>query len=213
MPINTSKKYCYRIYHIENLKKILRVGLCCKTHPLSTTDFVRIGNPQIIEARSATKVRINDYGNIGDYIPFYFTPRSIMLYNIVTGYWAPLVPKILKKDIIIIRCEITKLSNVNRFFFTNGQANDALTKHYNDLSKINKIDWENIQNGNFSKSDGDFDRPRRYQAEFLVYYHVPVNAIESIIVYNDGTAKFVGDELSQAGVTLAVHISPNYFFN
>jgi hypothetical protein len=211
--INTSKKYCYRIYHIENLNRILQVGLCSKNHPLSTSDFVPIGNPQIINTRSSTKVRINGYGNIGDYIPFYFTPRSIMLYNIVTGYWAPLVPKISKSDIIVIRCEINQLIKVNRFFFTNGQANDALTRHYNDLSKLNKIDWANIQNSNFSKSDDDFDRARRYQAEFLVYYHVPVEAIESIIVYNEGTAKFVKDELSQAGVILPVHISPKCFFN
>lgn len=67
-----------------------------------------------------------------------------MLYNIVTGYWAPLGPKIPKKDIIIIRCEIMELSKVNSFFFTNGQANDKLTRHYNDLSKLNKIDWDNI---------------------------------------------------------------------
>lgn len=213
MLINENKRYCYRIYHIQNLKRILQVGLCSKNHPLSTGDFVQIGNPQIITARSETKVRINDYGNIGDYIPFYFTPRSIMLYNIVTGYWAPLVPEISRKDIIIIRCEISRLSSVNRFFFTDGQANDALTKHYNDLSKTNKIDWENIQKGNFSKSDGDFDRPRRYQAEFLVYYHVPVDAIESIVVYTEGTAKFVENELLKAGESFPVHISPESFFN
>lgn len=81
------------------------------------------------------------------------------------------------------------------------------------MSKINNVDWESIQNGNFNKSDGDLDRPRRYQAEFLVYYHIPVKAIESIIVYNEGTAKFVASELSDARVTLPVHISPKSFFN
>lgn len=48
-----------------------------------------------------------------------------MLYNIVTGYWAPLVPKLSREDILIIRSEIAVLSRNTRFFFTDGQANTA----------------------------------------------------------------------------------------
>ena len=213
MFINKDKKYCYRIYHLENLTNILEVGLCNKNHPLASRHFIEIGNPSIISTRTATPVRIKGYGNIGDYIPFYFTPRSIMLYNIVTGYWEPIVPKIAKKHLIIIQCEINVLTKVNRFFFTNGQANDALTKHYSDLSQLNEVDWKIIQQSEFNKSAADFDKARRYQAEFLVYYHVPVTAIESILVYNEGTAKFVINELSQSGVTLPIHISPKSFFS
>lgn len=213
MFINKDKKYCYRIYHLENLTNILEVGLCNKNHPLASRHFIEIGNPSIISTRTATPVRIKGYGNIGDYIPFYFTPRSIMLYNIVTGYWEPIVPKIAKKDLIIIQCEINVLTKANRFFFTNGQANDALTKHYSDLSQLNEVDWKIIQQSEFNKSAADFDKARRYQAEFLVYYHVPVTAIESILVYNEGTAKFVINELSQSGVTLPIHISPKSFFS
>ena len=101
----------------------------------------------------------------------------------------------------------------HRFFFTDGQANDAFTKHYSDLSQLNQVDWKIIQNSEFSKSSDDFDRARRYQAEFLVYYEVPVEAIESILVYNEGTAKFVRNELLQAGVSLSIHIHPYSFFS
>ncbi|HKZ66896.1 MAG TPA: DUF4433 domain-containing protein, partial [Chitinophagaceae bacterium] len=184
MAVNIHKNYCYRLYHIQNLPHILQSGLCTKNHPQANPNFIPIGNPGIITSRGVTPVRIAGYGNIGDYVPFYFTPRSIMLYNIVTGYWAPVVPQVQRTDIIILRCEIQKLAGLGQFFFTDGQANDALTNHYNNVANTTNIDWASIQTSNFSKSNGDFDRPRRYQAEFLVHYHVPVQAIESIFVYN-----------------------------
>ena len=148
---------------------------------------------------------------IGEYVPFYFTPRSIMLYNIITGYWAPVVPKVEREDILVIRCALKDLSNLPQFFFTDGQANDALTKHYNDTLHFNKIDWESIHASNFNK-DGDVDRPRRYQAEFLVRRHVPVEWIESFHTYNQKAATFVRDELEKAGNNIPVFVTTAYFF-
>lgn len=213
MSINTDKKYCYRICHIQNLPHILQAGLCTKHHPDADLNFISIGNPQIITTRDETPVKIDGYGNVGDYVPFYFTPRSIMQYNIVTGYYAPVVPKVPREDILIIQCVTKQLINSERFFFTNGQANDAITEHYNDVKHGTEIDWKNIQTGNFSKSDGDFDRPRRYQAEFLVHHHVPVSFIESLNVYNNKAATFVQTELDKTGITnLPVLINLAYFF-
>jgi hypothetical protein len=80
--LNQHKNFCYRIYHIQNLPHILENGLCSKHHPAASAGFISIGNPSIISARDSTMVKINGYGNIGEYIPFYFTPRSMMLFNI-----------------------------------------------------------------------------------------------------------------------------------
>ena len=158
------------------------------------------------------RVRIDGYGNIGEYIPFYFTPRSIMLYNIVTGYWAPVVPKLEREEILIIRSEIGILSRNPRFFFTDGQANAAYSNHYTDLRDLDQIDWESIQQSNFLKSDLDTDRPRRYQAEFLVHSHVPLKSIESFLVYNEHAEALVNAHLKSAGLNIAVTVAPICFF-
>lgn len=81
MVINANKTFCYRITHRDNLQHILDQGLVNKNHKNAAPNFVTIGNPEIIDVRSTTEVGLKGYGNIGDYIPFYFTPRSIMLYN------------------------------------------------------------------------------------------------------------------------------------
>lgn len=212
MAINANRRYCYRICNIRNLAHILEAGLCTKNHPSASSQFYPIGNPDIIGTRDTTPVRLEGYGSIGDYVPFYFTPRSIMLFNIVTGYYAPIVPQLSREQIIVIRSEISQLSESKRFFFTDGQANSAYSKHYTDLKDLHKIDWESIQKSNFQKSDLDTDRPRRYQAEFLVHSHVPLEFIESILVYNEKTEIVVNIELQAAGFNIPVKVAPICFF-
>lgn len=210
--INQQRTYCYRITHINNLTLLLQNGIVSRHHPNANNNYIDIGNPEIIDVRSATPVKINNYGMIGDYVPFYFTPKSIMLYNIITGYWHPLVPKRSRSEILVIRCLISNLATLPQWYFTNGQGNDMASSHYNDLADLNQIDWQSIQNSDFSKSDGDYDRPRRYQAEFLVHGQVPLISIESLNVYNDQTANVVTSVLNQNNINLAVNIQPQYFF-
>lgn len=210
--INGDKKYCYRITHINNLPLLLQNGIVNKHHPNASSAYIEIGNPEIIDVRSDTPVKIDGYGMIGDYVPFYFTPKSIMLYNIITGYWHPVVPKRDKSEILVIRCLIEELVRLPTWFFTDGQANKNFTKHFNNLELLSEIDWTCIQNSNFKNDSGDPDRSRKYQAEFLVHQEVPIDCIESLNVYNQQAADVVADMLNNNNSNLAVHIQPQYFF-
>ena len=211
--LNTNKNFCYRICHIRNLPHLLKHGICTKSHPNADPNYISIGNTSIISVRDSTPVKIPDYGNIGDYVPFYFTPKSMMFYNIITGYQDPLVPKQNKEDIIVIRCLISDLCQAGKFFFTDGQANvKSLTNHYNNLNDLDKIDWDIIQKGDFKKEEADTDKQRRYQAEFLVHSHVPVNLIQSINVYNNKAFTFVQTELAKTTIIKPVFIQKPYFF-
>lgn len=210
--INEDRNYCFRITHIRNLPFMLERGIVSRRHPQASAEYIHIGNPEIIDVRSSSPVRISGYGMIGDYVPFYFTPRSMMLYNIVTGYYEPKVPRRNKAEILVIRCLIERLSALPGWFFTDGQANDMASRHYNDTAHLDKIDWDSIRQSNFSKNDGDFDRPRRYQAEFLVKESVPLSCVESLNVYNEEAAAYVQGLLDAGGIQLPLHIQPEYFF-
>lgn len=213
MVINKNKNFCYRVCHIENLPHILENGLCTKYHPKASADFISIGNSEIIGVRDDTKVKIEGYGIIGEYVPFYFTPKSMMLYNIITGFREPIVKKRLKSELMVIRSVINDLSKIGKFFFTDGQANvTSMTNHFNDLKYLSAIDWDIIQKSDFSKNETDNDKQRRYQAEFLVYKHVPVSSIESINVYNDKAETIVKKEMAKTNILLPIHITKEYFF-
>ena len=212
--INKDRKFCYRITHIDNLRLLIQNGIVNKNHPNASEYYIEIGNREIIDVRSVLPVKISEYGMIGEYVPFYFTPKSIMLFNILTGYWHPLVPQRKRDEIIVIRCLIENLKQLPKWFFTDGQANirDGSVKHYNDLSYLYKIDWNIIQQSDFSKNTNDFERPRRYQAEFLVHHEVPFSNIESLNVYDQQTAIKVNTILNENNINLAVNIQPQYFF-
>ncbi len=210
--INKNKRFCYRITHINNLPLLLQNGIVNKHHPNANGDYIEIGNPEIIDVRSTSPVKIEGYGMIGDYVPFYFTPKSIMLYNIITGYWHPLVPRRNRSEILVIRCLIEDLVKLPKWFFTDGQANKRFTEHFNDLGMMQEVDWNSIQNSNFQNDFDDPDRSRKYQAEFLVHHEVPIKSIESLNVYNQQAADVVNDILNENNINLAVNIQPQYFF-
>lgn len=211
--INKNKTFCYRITHRDNLARILQNGLVNKNHANADPDFVSIGNPEIIDVRSTTPVGLAGFGMIGDYVPFYFTPRSIMMYNIITGYYKPRVPQRSKEELIVIRCLIEELAQRPQWFFTDGQANDGETGHYADLKHLNKIDWHSIQNSIFAKTANDYDLQRRYQAEFLVHDAVPANCFESICVYSNKMHAWAQNQLNNEGKMTEVRIIKPYFFD
>lgn len=211
MPGNIpSPTWLFRITHIGNLPHILQHGVCCRSHPNADPNFIDIGSTEIIGVRKSHPVKINGYGNIGDYVPFYFDARSIMLYNILTGYG---VPKRKPEDIIVLATTVASASKCDKYFFTDGQANTYISGHYNDLKNLDKIDWDVVTSGNFKKAETDTDRSRRYQAEFLIHHHVPLNCIEAIAVYNQACANFVKSLLDKAGLLIPVHIKKSFYFN
>ena len=137
-----------------------------------------------------------------------------MQYNIVTGFWEPEVPKLHPQELLVIQSRISVLAGTGRYFFTDGKANAIVTRHFNNLEHLCEIDWDIIQNSNFSKGGGDYDKSRRYQAEFLVHNHVPVTAISSLFVCNEKAATFVNETLMAADTrNLQVHVRPELFFS
>lgn len=174
--------WLYRIIHCDNLDFILKNGIYVRSHAKHDPDYIHIGNVDIISVRENFKVKLDGYGKIGEYIPFYFGKQSIMLYNILTGVG---VPKVEPDKIIYLCCEIGDVTGkCERYFFTDGQANKAFTEHYADLKHLSDVDWDVVLGEDFTKS-GDIDRPRRYQAEFLVHQHIPVECIREIIVFDE----------------------------
>ncbi len=139
----------YRILHIDNLCNTLQFGICNKNHANANPDYVSIGSADVIGKRTHHPVKIKDYGRIGDYVPFYFTPCSIMLFNILTGHN---VQKCSPGSIVHVLCNMESLIQPGiRYFFTDGQANTAISKHLYRLEDLQLIDWEVISSGILKK--------------------------------------------------------------
>ncbi len=98
--LTAKKALIFRITHINNVPWLLKNGLHCKNAEKFDPEFVGIGNRELIDKRASRTVPIAPGGTLADYIPFYFTPFSMMMYNIKTGYGG--VARHQSSDVVIL---------------------------------------------------------------------------------------------------------------
>lgn len=198
--------YAFRITHIDNLPKILRVGFVRKNSPLQDDHFVPIGDAQVIQRRES---EIKGF-RLTDYVPFYLGPRSPMLYVIQHGYNG--VKRIEPEHIVycVIRLEDVLNSPVD-CIFTDGHALCEQTLFYNKdkLSVINDIiRYEDVYSRQWNDGE-DRDLKRRKEAELLIKDGLPMNFIRGFIVYNERAKQ----RLMELGIDEAkVVVSPDYYY-
>ena len=149
LDLTPERALIFRITHIENLPWILRHGLSCPSSDLRDPGFVTIGNPEIIGKRSSKLIPVSPGGVLEDYVPFYFTPCSVMLYNIVTGYSG--MTRRERDDVIVLVSSVRKLSETGvAFVFTDRHALVAYARFFNDVSALDRIDWELLRACDFA---------------------------------------------------------------
>jgi hypothetical protein len=156
---------------------------------------MNIGHKHIKARRLNRNVPAGPKGTVGDYVPFYFAPRSPMLFAIsrgnVEGYTAGQQP-------VIYLCSSTEVVDAAKlgWAFTEGHADMDYTDFFDDFKNLAKIDWALMQEKYWRDTDEDGDRKRRRQAEFLVKDFFPWKLVEQIAVYGTTTAKMVSGILS-----------------
>lgn len=182
----------YHITHIRNLAGIVKNG-CLLAQDLVQTEkigFTNIAHRTLQHRRATTSVPCGPGATLHHYVPFYFAPRSPMLYTInqgnVEGYNEGQRP---------VLHLVTSINNVLEagleFVFTDGHGIMAFTDFYDDLKDLDQIDWELMKARYWADSEEDSDRRRRRQAEFLIHEKFPFLCIEEIGVMNRSVQKEV----------------------
>ena len=147
-------------------------------------------------------------GTLADYVPFYFTPFTPMLYNIKTGFQG--VQKRPMQDILILVSSLPHLSKlVIPFVFTDRHAYLRTAQFSTDMENLDWIIWETLQQKDFRKDD--IEKFEKYQAEALVHNHVPLEALLGIVAYNEQVKSWVEDEIAKRGVSIKVVAKNGWF--
>lgn len=184
----------------------------CKNAGKKDKGFVTIGSSEIITQRDTRIVKCFPDTVVNDYVPFYFSVRTPMLYNIITGHGVPASPQ---KDIIYICCKLNELVTGDfQWCFTDGNAAKRLTKFARKLTSLELLDWRSITTTDFrdENADGDEDRIRKKHAEFLVKDHVPVNYIKGIVVLNQAKKEQVEAIIDELDLKIEVKIKTEFYF-
>ena len=209
-PLNAKKALIFRITHIDNAPWILDNGLHCRNSSTQDLNFVTIGNPDVIDKRARKSVPISPCGTLADYVPFYFTPYSVMAYNIHTGWNISRIPS---ADIVILCASLRNLiAHAVPLVFTDRHAYSATAEFYGTAADLHKIDWSILKDRDFRRDYNDPAKFERYQAEALIYRHLPVDLVAGIVCYDDDNKRLLDEQARKAGVRLKILTRPSWYF-
>lgn len=205
------KALIWRILHRDNLAWVLDNGLYCGNSNQRSDNWISIGNAELINKRASHKVPAAPFGVLNDYVPFYFTPFSVMLRNINTG-WGN-IRKRSNDEIVILVSSLYKVQELGLpFLFTDSHAYYRWASYYDNLEHLDKIDWPLLQSRDFKRDPDDPAKFERYRAEALVHGHVPLDALSGVVCYSEGVKKVVERAINDRDLTLSVHARPGWYF-
>ena len=151
---------------------------------------------QAIRHDRAVQIRGVELGMLHDYVPFYFGPRSPMLYALkngrVEGYSDGQEPLIY---LVAYAEEIAE--GGCPFVFSDGHGIMKFSRWFDDLKDLHYVDWETVNDDFWADTVDDNDKKRRKQAEFLVRDFCPWSLIRGIGVFSDRTKHRVERNFSQ----------------
>lgn len=209
--LNPEKALLWRIVHRDNLPWILDNGLHCANSPERSPNWIDIGNTELISRRNQKLVPIAPGGTLNDYVPFYFTPFSPMMYNIHTGRGG--VTARHNEEIIILVTSMHKVAAEQyTCIFSDRHAYVATAQFYSDVAHLHVIDWPLLQNRNFQRNVDDPDKIERYQAEALIARHLPVTGLLGVVCYTDELKSEIERLLAIRGLSLDVHKMTGWYF-
>lgn len=211
MPLDAERAWIFRISHIDNVDWDLEHGLQCRSSPIVNPSYRNIGNLDLIEKRKSRVVPIQPGGTLSDYVPFYFTSRSPMLYNIKTGYNG--IQKVPMSEIVIYAASLRQLAADGvDYVFTDRHAKLATAKFFRHLSELDRIDWRILQRSDFRYDPADPEKMDRYQAEALIHCQLPCAALTAVVCYGQAQASRVSAAVDRRGHKIRVVVRPEMFF-
>lgn len=212
--LNPEKALIWRIVHRDNLWWILDNGLHCGNDGVQAPGWVSIGNSELIGKRANHPVPLPPGGFLNDYVPFYFTPFSPMLYNIRTGRGG--IQKRPNEEIVILVSSLHRVATQGRrFLFTDRHAYSSLARYFDDVAHLVEIDWPRLQARDFRCDPEDPAKFERYQAEALVHQHLPVDGLLGIVCYTDDLKQAIEQQLQTRNLNLEpipVYIRTKWYF-
>jgi len=201
--------------HVDNLEMHLECGgIYAPNHILNDKLLYKtIHNSDIQSKRQNVSIPCGEKGVMHDYVPFYFGYLSPMMLQLKTGqvedYNEGQEPLIY----LVSTAQNVKNSGTS-FVFSNGHGIPAYTCWYDDLDKLDQVDWSMVCERYWKDTPKDMDRQRRKQAEFLIYQFCTWSLIKSIVVINAQMKTKVETIMNRfaANAQRDVHVEQNWYY-
>jgi hypothetical protein len=212
MPISAEPKI-YHIVHVDRLPSIIADGfLWCDAEavqrlPPGTT----IGMKNIKQRRLTNRLISRPGLRVGDCVPFYFCPRSVMLYILHMDNLPELSYHGGQEPIVHLEADLRKTvawaeKHGRRWAFTLSNAGATYFEDRCDLARLGEIDWSAVQATDWRR------RKEGKQAEFLVEHQFPWKLISRIGVHSHPVYRRAKGALEAATHKPPVAIKRNWYY-
>ena len=195
------------ITHIDNLGSILQQSCLWSDDKRLELGLVNqnIGYNHIKQRRLVRPVNVAAGGAIGQYVPFNFCPRSVMLFVIYKGHpdFQGGQDRVLH---LISDTDTIRFSN-QHCFFTDIHADLDYAEQIDDFDRIGELDIQRIINEKYWQ---DFKEEK--QAEFLAFESVQWTTIKQIGVKTEALAGEVNALLQAEQHKPEVVIRPEWYY-
>ncbi len=211
----------YHIVHVDRLSSIIEDGsLWCDAEIVrrSPTPSATIGMNHI-KQRRLKELTLTSHPNlhVGDCVPFYFCPRSIMLYLIYQGNHHELTYYGGQSPIIHLVADLNATvkwaeQNQQRWAFTISNAGSRFFEDSCSLTELNRINWDAVNTNKWGGSGVAPSIKEGKQAEFLLEHGFPWQLVELIAVYSTEVSQQVLNTLPVNGHCPQIEIKTNWYY-
>ena len=206
----------YHITHIDNLGSIVaKSGLVSDAHRIASNLTCSLVGMSTIKQRRLDEIEVACHPGtkVGQYVPFYFCPRSLMLYILHMGNHPDVTYRGGQQPIIHLQADFhatIQWANENSipWAFSNGNAGAYLTTFHNHPAQLNALDWNAINTNDFR----DATVKEGKQAEFLMFDVFPWTLIEKIGTIDSSVATKVNEALVNIDYHPPIAIEPRWYF-
>jgi hypothetical protein len=206
----------YHITHVNNLVRVIADGALW-----SDAVMVARGGPaspigmNSIKQRRLEELRVKCYPEtlVGEYVPFYFCPRSIMLYLIYMANHAELTYRGGQGPIVHLEADLLEAvawadAQPRPWAFSLSNAGAHYTEFRKSLDHLGDVDWDSVANTDFRSSDVKEGK----QAEFLMYESFPWELVRGIGAYSETVVQQVAGILSGVAHSPPVAVRRDWYY-
>ena len=206
----------YHITHGRNLDGIIADGCLWSDEQIIT----RGGPVAAVGMRYIKKRRLESLSvdrhpgtKVGQYVPFYFCPRSVMLYILHMGNNPDLNYKEGQRPIVHLEADLHEVVTwademCRRWAFTDRNAGSGFFRSFHELSELIELDWNHIAANDFRLAEVKESK----QAEFLVSESCPWHLFRRIGVIDETIARRVREIVSISDHRPDVVVQRSWYF-
>jgi hypothetical protein len=206
----------YHITHVDNLGAIIADGGL-----VSDRQMVGRGGPVQAIGMSAIKLRrveelevaCHPGTKVGDYVPFYFCPRSVMLFVIHRANHPELNYRGGQEPIVHLEADLHDVvkwaeDNERPWAFSLSNAGAYYTQFSAEVVELNRLDWTAIASLDFRPAEVK----ERKQAEFLLFDQFPLTLVQRIGVKSAAIQARAIAAIAGASHRPVVEARPDWYF-